>query len=226
MMNPDEYQPSIFPFGLRIDQPVTAITDLPIALVCFYAVYQIAQWKQSGNVFLFFKLYFLCLGFGTLWAGFFSHAFLYVWGEPGRIPGWIAAIASVSMISLVAIEQAKNLTGQRMALILKSLVAVQFFAVAYLCLSKVTFHWARVHLAVGMLGIVTPLYLWEWYKNRDRSSQLALIAVTTFIFAGMFFAFKFSLDLWFNHVDASHLFLALPAFIFYKAAQALQRVPN
>lgn len=221
-MDPLEYQPSIFPFGLRIDQPVTAITDLPVAIVCFYAFYKIGQWKQNEKISLFFRLYFLFLGIGTLWAGFVSHAFLYALGDLWKVPGWFMTLFSITMICLASIEFTKDQTSKRTAMILNSIVLIELLIVAYLTLSSLNFKWARFYSAFGLLGIVAPLHGWAWWKNQNQTSQLILLAILTFVISGFIFLFKLSLHLWFNHVDATHLMLAVVAYIFYVAVKQLE----
>ena len=36
-------QPSIFIYGLRLDEPVTTITDLIFSAVCFYAYFRLTK---------------------------------------------------------------------------------------------------------------------------------------------------------------------------------------
>ena len=52
-------QPSVEIMNLRIDEPVTTVTDLILATICFIAYYRIRQQEVMGRVKWYFKYYFL-----------------------------------------------------------------------------------------------------------------------------------------------------------------------
>jgi len=59
-------QPSIEILNLRIDEPVTTLTDILLAGICFYAFFQTGKLEKSGSSKSYFRLYFLILGLGAL----------------------------------------------------------------------------------------------------------------------------------------------------------------
>ena len=62
-------QPSIEVLSVRIDEPITTMTDLIMAAICFYAYYRIRQQESSVRIKGYFKYYFLTLGLATVAGG-------------------------------------------------------------------------------------------------------------------------------------------------------------
>ena len=106
-------QPSIEVFGISIGEPVTFITDVLIAVVCFYAYFCLHQRKHAGQVQFFFKYYFLLLGLATLLSGLFGHAFLHIFGPGWKVLGWIVSIFSVAAFESMSVAHANKLLAPR-----------------------------------------------------------------------------------------------------------------
>jgi hypothetical protein len=126
-------QPSIFPFGLRIDEPVTTLTDLFVSFVCFYAFYKLNKINVQNKVHLYLKYYFLSMGIATTIGGIIGHGFLYlfdaqwnapegfvhvlgkIFGEelmkdvanPWKLPGWLTSMFSIALVERASIEYAR-----------------------------------------------------------------------------------------------------------------------
>jgi len=216
-----ETQPSIFPLGLRVDEPVTAATDILVTLVCFYAYGKLNQINNSEREFLYFRLYFLFLGLATFWGGIVTHAFLYALSDPWKVPGWLMSMLSVVMLVFASISYTKTIT-KNFSKILRAIIVIETAAVAYVVVSTVNFQWAGYHSAFGLFVIVVPLHGWWRIRHRNRSSALILIAALVFCLSGLVFTLHLSPHVWFNHVDVTHVLLAVAAYIFYLAAKDQQ----
>jgi uncharacterized membrane protein len=101
-------QPSLYPFGIRIDEPMATITDVLVAFVCFYAYYQLTRKRLPGNSQLYLRYYFLLMGIATFLGGVIGHGFLYALSFPWKLPGWIIGIVSVALIERSSISHAKS----------------------------------------------------------------------------------------------------------------------
>ncbi len=215
-----EPQPSIFIFGLRIDEGMIALTDLLVAAVCFFSYRKLTQLNQKDKTFLLFRLYFLFLGLATFWGAFFTHAFLYALSDPWKVPGWFMSMISMTMISFFSIIYTKEMTG-RIGFYLKALLIVELIAAISVTLLTINFRWASIHSAFGLMAIVAPLHALAWWKNRDRASRLIVLALLIFCLSGVIFSLQLSPHRWFIHVDVTHVLLALAAYVFYRSGRIL-----
>ena len=79
-------QPSIFPLGIRIDEPVATITDLLVSAVCLYAYVNMRRLGLNAWSQIHFRRYFLLVAIATAWGGLIGHGFLYVFGFSWKLP--------------------------------------------------------------------------------------------------------------------------------------------
>jgi hypothetical protein len=61
-----------------------------------------------------------------------------------------------------------------------------------------------------------------YFKTRDKGSKTILFAVSIACVAALTFTNKIALHTWFNHIDISHVLMALAAFTFFKGALELK----
>src|ERR1043165_3568967 len=102
-------QPSIYPFGIRIDEPIATVTDILVSAVCLYAFFKLTQKKLPGRSQWYFRYYFLLIGIATFLGGVIGHGFLYALSFPWKLPGWTISMLSVALIERSSIERAKPL---------------------------------------------------------------------------------------------------------------------
>ena len=67
--------PTIYFGTLRIDEPITALTDILISVVCFYAFYKLKNKQNKTSVRLYFKQFFILMGVSTFLGAFFGNSF-------------------------------------------------------------------------------------------------------------------------------------------------------
>lgn len=216
-------QPSIQILGLRVDEPMTTLTDVVVSVVCFYAFYTLSKKKLPGRTQLYFRYYFLLLGIATGLGGLVGHGFLYLLGFSWKLPGWIMSMLSVALIERSAIQHAKPF--------IKPIVGKSFLVINLIELAIITaitmltldFGWVEFHSGYGLLAIVAPFHGWVYYKTRDRGSVFILVAVGLASVAALFYMNKVSLHTWFNYLDISHTVMAIAAFVFYLGALNLNK---
>ena len=102
-------QPSIYPFGIRIDEPMAVVTDLLVSAVCFYAFYKLTKKNLPGRSQWYLRYYFLLIGIATFLGGVIGHGFLYALSFPWKLPGWTISMISVALIERSAISHARRL---------------------------------------------------------------------------------------------------------------------
>jgi uncharacterized protein DUF6962 len=212
-------QPSIQVLGLRIDEPVIAATDMLVTGVCLYAWFKLRQIPNQERPFRLFRLYFLLLGLATCWGGLVTHAFFYLFTDVWRTPGWLTGMVAITLLAFAFLGYHKPLISEDTRSILFMVVTVELAFVAVATLVTLHFRWTSMHTAFGLLGIVAPLSVMAYRKNKDKVSQMSLWAVSIFCVSGLVFTLKLSPHIWFNHVDLAHVFIAIAIFVFYRTAQ-------
>ncbi|RMF20916.1 MAG: hypothetical protein D6765_16230, partial [Bacteroidetes bacterium] len=113
-------QPPIFLWGLRIDEPVTSLTDVLVGVVCLYAWWQLRKLDRPGLSQQYLRYYFLTMGIATILGGVLGHAFLYALSFAWKLPGWIISMISVSLVERACIAHAAPLLSKGTVRFLKT----------------------------------------------------------------------------------------------------------
>ena len=80
------------------------------------------------------------------------------------------------------------------------------------------FFFVEAHAAYGLLVIVSSFELFIYLKTKNEGSRLLLIAVAISALAATVHLTKFTVHIWFNHLDLSHVLMAGAAYVFYLGA--------
>lgn len=223
MLKPVASQPSIFPFGLRIDEPVATVTDLAVALVCGYAYVQMGRKYLHSRAQVHFRNYFLLVAVATTLGGLIGHGFLYAFSFAWKLPGWLVGIVSVSLVERAAISHARGLIRPGIARFFLALNIVEMVAILVITIATLDFRWVEYHNAYGLIVNVVGFHGYVFYRTRDRGSLIVLGAVVITAVASVVFTRHISLHQWFNYIDMSHVLLAIAAYIMYLGAIRLGR---
>jgi len=216
-------QPSVFPLGIRIDEPVTTITDLMVTAVCIYAFIKLNKHKSDTKVLLFLKYYFLGMGIATFFGGVFGHAFLYafdfnfVW----KLPGWITSMLAVMLIERASIEHASRATNPKVISFFKWLNIIELLTFMTLTFVTLNFKFVEYHSAYGIMFVVGSFSLYTYIKTKSEASKIFITAVVIAIISSIIYLTKFSIDIWFNYLDFSHVVMAIAAYIFYLGSEKM-----
>lgn len=218
-----EPQPSIYPFGIRIDEPIGTLTDILVALVCFYAYYQLSKRKLSGRSQMYFRYYFLLMGIATLSGGVIGHGFLYALSFGWKLPGWIIGMISVALVERSAIAHARPLIRARIGKFFLIVNLIELIAIITITMITLDFTWVQIHSGYGLLAIVATFHAFTWYRTRDNGSLIIMGGVAITGVASIVFMSKFSFHTWFNYLDLSHVLLAIAAYVMYLGGLRLQK---
>ena len=118
-------QTSVVVSGLRIDEPVTALTDLLIALVCLLAYHKLSRVNLKNRVYRFLRYYFITMSVVTLVSGLLGHAFYYYFSARWRLLGWLISMFSITLLDYASIEYVKPLIGKKVANVLSYFVLAE-----------------------------------------------------------------------------------------------------
>lgn len=217
-----EPQPSVYPFGIRIDEPLATLTDVIVALVCFYAYYQLNKRKLPGRAQFYFRYYFLLMGIATMSGGLIGHGFLYALSFGWKLPGWIISMISVALVERSAIAHAQPLMGPRIGKFFLVVNLIELTTIIAITMTTLDFKWVQFHSGYGLLAIVTTFHAFTWYRTRDKGSLIIIGGVAITCIASYVFINQLSIHTWYNYLDLSHTLLAIAAYVMYLGGLRLQ----
>jgi len=211
-------QPSIEILNLRIDEPITTVTDLLFAAICFYAFFQIRRMESGSRVKWYFKYYFLTLGLGALCGGIFGHAFLYRLSPGWKMVSWILTLFSVALITHALVELSRPLVKPWFSKWVSRInLLILAFALFY-TLYTLAFSPVKYYSIFGLVIVVGSLSYYVFLRTRLRGITVLMAAVGIGFISALVFSFEWGLSPWFNHNDISHVILSFSVFGMYKGA--------
>lgn len=220
MVNP---QPSVYPFGIRIDEPIGTLTDIVVAIVCLYFFYKLNKRKIPGRAQLYLQYYFLIMGVATFLGGVTGHGFLYALGFGWKLPGWALGIISVALLERSAIAHARPLLKKPFRKFFLVLNVIELLIVMTITMITLDFKWVGYHSAYGLIAIVSTFHAYTYYRTKDKGSLIILDAVIVTLLASVVFIFKLSIHTWFNSLDISHTMLGIASYMMYLGAIRLKK---
>lgn len=213
--------PTIYIGDLRIDEPITTLTDLLFISVCFMAFFKtkhIAH-EKATNIYRWF---FLLTGASTLVAALIGHAFLYHFGVAAKIYGWVTGIFGTCFAQFAALYHTRKTIGESMFKILMAVCILEVIT-AFICVFAFwSFVVVEVHSAFVLVLIVTILESKHYKKTKSQLSLFMIYGVGMAVVAVLCHVFKLAFSIWFNHADLSHIFMAFSMFLMYKGASKYQ----
>ena len=219
---PPTIQPDIFWYGLRIAEPVIALTALMITAVCWYAWRRLARTAQSNAVVWYIRAFFLLIGGATLVGGLIGHAFLYHFGFHWKIPGWVLSMLGVAALERAAILHAKPLIAPFWGRFFSVMNVVELVAIMYLALATLNFHYVEVHTGYGLMIVVGLFEGFVYWKTRDAGSRLILLAIPIMIVAVVVHLAYFSFSVWFTYFDIGHVLMCMACWSMMLGAERMQ----
>ena len=223
-------QPSIELFNIRVDEPITVVTDLLVTAVCFYAWIEMGHSHKNNQVNRFLRYYFLTMGIATALGGIIGHGFLYAFDawfpssfvvSPWKLPGWLVSMFSITIVERAAIEYTRPIIHPKLGKVFTWINIIELIIFIFIAIFTLNFFFVQVHAAYGLLFVVSSLNLYVFGKRRTKSSKLFLLAVGFAAIGALVYLNEWGVSVWFNHFDISHVLMAISAFVFYKGGKQL-----
>lgn len=212
-----ETQPSIWIYNIRIDEPVTLITNLLVTAVCIYAYYKVKNSLDTSKFQRFIKYYFLILGIAIGIGGITGHGFLYALSTAWKLPGWLLSIISITLLERAIIEKTRFLLTQNLHNFLIWVSGIKLVVFMFLTSYTVNFEFVGYHTGLGLIFIVASCSTFTFLKTKNTGSSLYVLGVIVSALSGVIFMNKWGVSMWFNHIDISHVFMSMACYFFYKA---------
>lgn len=214
-------QPSVFIFGVQIDEPVTSLTALMISGVCLYAFIKLSKMQVQHRTTFYLRYYFLIMSLATANGGIIGHAFLYHFSFAWKLIGWILSMLSIMLIERASIEYVSSYLNEKIARALKWINILELiFFVTITCVT-LNFFFVEAHTTYGLLIVVASLHLYAYRKVKSKGSRLFLIAVGIAAVSAIIYMNKWGISPWFNHNDISHVLLMVTAWFFYRGGREI-----
>ncbi|MES2512592.1 MAG: hypothetical protein V4580_00555 [Bacteroidota bacterium] len=207
--------PTIYIGDLRIDEPITTVTDFLFIGVCFYAFAKTKQFSAYKGVNLY-RWFFLLTGISSLIAALIGHAFLYHFGFEAKIYGWVTGIISISFAQFAALHHTRSSVTQTTFKALQIANYIEIIIASILLFVIYSFTVVEVHTAYSLVINVTVLECIHYKKTKSLLSKNMILGVGICVLAVMCHVFKIAFSVWFNHLDLSHIFMALSMYMMYR----------
>ena len=207
--------PTIYIGGLRIDEPITVLTDFLFIGVCFFAFFKTKQFSAHKGVNLY-RWFFLLTGASTLVAALIGHAFLYHFGVEAKIYGWVTGIISISFAQFAALHHTRQSINPTIFKTLQIFNYVEIVTAYILLFIIYSFTVVEIHTAYSLVINVTILEFIHYKKTNSILSKNMILGVGIAVIAVLCHVFKLAFSVWFNHADLSHIFMALSMFMMYR----------
>ncbi len=234
-------QPSIYIGNLRVDEPINTLTDLVVAAICFYGFYKLSGREIKNKVHLYLKYYFLSMGIATFVGGVVGHGFLYAFksqwelskdwivfisqflpenklnaaANPWKLPGWLTSMFAVMLVERASIEYARKIIKPWLGTFFAWFNVLELLFFIIITFSTLNFFFVEVHTFYGFMIIVLSFNLIIFFKTKSAGSKNFLMAVGFAALAALFFMNEWALNEWFNHIDISHMLMAVGSYFFY-----------
>ncbi len=212
-------QPSIEFFGVIFETPMTAFTDVLVTVVCWYAYYQLRKINGDPVIKRYLLIYFASMGFATLVGGIMGHALIHYFNLYFKIPGWFTSMLSIAFIERACIVKARPFISNTTATIFSVLNIVELLTFMVLSFSTLNFLFVEFHTAYGFAVVVFSFSIFLYRRTRNRGNKLFIFAVIASAPAAIFFMSGIGIGPWFNHVDISHVFMMISAWLFYQGSK-------
>ena len=216
-MNP--YQnPTIYIGNLRIDEPITAVTNLIFAGLCLFAFLNTKEQRYFVGPNLY-RWFILAIGVSAVIAAFIGHGFLYYFGLQAKIYGWEANVIGVAFAQTAAIYHTRPSIKESLFKQLLIISYVQIGCALILTYAIFSFVVVEINSAISLLLIVSLLEGIHYKKTKSVLSKYMLIGVGVTILAVLVHIFKLAISVWFNHLDLSHIIMCGSIYCFYRGVK-------
>lgn len=211
-------QPDIYLLGLRIQDPMTTLTDILVTVVCFFAYWKLNKSNLQGKTILYIKCYFVLMGIATLLGGLIGHAFQHIIPQSWKLLGWITSMFAVMFIERSAIEYAIHVIPKKVHAVLLKMNVLELVIILLLTIYTFNFKLVEFHAFYGFMVIVLTIHLYIYYYTKDVGSLYFFTGIGVLVVALLVFNYPIVPHKWFNHADLSHVLMAISSYLFLKGS--------
>ncbi len=216
----NNFQPDIIVGGLRIGEPMIALTGLLSMLVCFYSFVRLGPASELNQPLRFSRIFFLLMGISTTIGAFVGHCFLYCLPFVFKAPGWVMGMVAVSALVQASIYRAQTHIRAGWSRGFSWLNLLALTAALWFVTTTLWFPWVEIHSSFGFLLIMVPLEVWLYLKTNQTGSRRMLQGVLFLAAGAVVHILKCSFGVWFCYFDIAHLLMCGAFWFFMLGAEA------
>ncbi|MBC7775427.1 MAG: hypothetical protein H7246_08310 [Phycisphaerae bacterium] len=214
------FQPDIVVAGLRLGEPMIALTSLLVALFCFYAWNRLGHTTERDDALRLSRIFFFLMGLSTLIGAVVGHLFLYCLPFVFKAPGWLLSMVAVSAFEQGSIARARPFIGAGWGRALSWVNMLELTLALCFVTATLWFPGVEIHSAFGLLCIVAPLEAWLFFKTKLPGSRYILLGILFLVGSVGIHIMKLSLSVWFCYFDLAHLMMCGAFWCFMLGAEA------
>lgn len=214
-------QPSIEILSLRIDEPITTITDIFLGIICLIAFVRIGKLENSGKGGWYFKFYFLLLGLGAISGGLLGHAFLYRLAEEWKLVSWCLTLISVALLIQALVEVSRSVFKKNVLRIFSWFNILIFTLALFLTLRSLDFNPVKYYSLFGLVVMAGSICFYIYHRTGNKGVLILMTGVGIGILSAIVFSLEWGLSAWFNHRDVSHIILCLSVYLIYRGTRRI-----
>ena len=211
-------QPGVDVFGFHIMEPVTVITDLFVAVVCFYAWHQIKKEEAKTKPQFYTQIFMLLMGLAATLGAILGHALIHIVPPLFKLPGWYLSMFATAFIERAAIEQASNTMPKKVIDFFLKLNIAELIILCIIVLVTFNFKYVEFHSAYGFLIVVLFFHSYNYKKTKNKGSSMMMLNTILLLVAVFIFNWPVVLHTFFNHRDLAHIVMAISIYVITRAS--------
>jgi len=212
--------PTIEILGISISEPVTMLTDIILAIFCFYFYRQIMKKPSIERGKIYFAQFFLWMAFCTFLGGVMGHGFLPYFGIAGKYPAWILTILSMFWLQIAMIDLLRGKVSVTLINILQGISIAMVPIFLTLTFAKAHFSYSIFHnigAAVMIIGVL--IFCLIKYKTQGTEWVLGSLLISSII--PYFQINRIGINRWFTYHDVCHVMMLIGFYVLYIGATKL-----
>jgi|GEM_PF-5249699 len=193
-------------FGYTIYEPVTVVTDILLALFCFFLS---SRLNKAGNIWW---LFFLAVGFSNLMGGI-GHG---LYEQTDNVVQLFARLFGIMSVLGAGVATLKRFPSGAKKSTATGLVLLNYLVFTTWLLTNNTFTHVKWNATIGLGIFVALSYLYIYVKSKNTKELLVTLGILILALAAVVHSTGFSAGVNFNHNDLGHVIMFFGMFSIYK----------
>ena len=215
-------QPSIDILGITIWEPVTMLTDIILAIFCFYFYRRISKAKSTERGKWYFAQFFLWMSVNTFLGGVIGHGFLPHFGAAGKYPAMALTIVTMFWLQLATIDLLRAKVSAKLHNALQILAILMVPIFLGLAFGKMHFSYSIFHNVAAALMII-PILIFCIIKYKTEGTDWVLISLLISSIIPYFQINRIGINQWFTYHDVCHVMMLVGFYVLYLGATKLYK---